>query len=113
MLPPFLEPLVDNILRISEDSSVRIAGAVLYAPFVDYREDPPPQGSFLQNAKYDWVVTEAVQHYGLPYLDGFIPPLGENDLRSGKNTNGRIQYSPLSHDMSDLPPLCLIASEHE
>lgn len=114
IMPSFLEPLVDDILAISKKSSTKIAGAVMYAPYVDYRDPQPPEGSFLQNAKYDWVVTEAVQHYGLPYLEGFIPPLGE-DLQSPerKNTHGRIQYSPLSHDMNDLPPLCLIVSEHE
>jgi len=114
MMPSFLEPLVDNILEISSSTSTRIAGAVMYGPYVDYRDPQPPEGSFLQNAKYDWVVTEAVQHYGLPYLNGFIPPLGD-DLKSTerKNTNGRIHYSPLCHDMNDLAPLCLIASEHE
>lgn len=114
MMPSFLEPLIDDSLEISARSSTRIVGAVLFAPYVDYRDPQPSKGSFLRNAKYDWVVTEAVQHYGLPYLEDFIPPVGE-DLRSSerKNTNGRIQYSPLSHDMNDLPPLCLIASEHE
>ena len=114
MMPSFLEPLVDDIVEISTRSSTRVAGAVLFAPYVDFRDPQDPEGSFIQNAKFDWVVTESVQHYGLPYLNGFIPPLGK-DLQSKdhKNTNGRIQYSPLSHDMNDLPPLCLIVSEHE
>jgi len=114
MMPSFLEPVVDDILAMTKRSSTKIAGAVMYAPYVDYRDPQPPEGSFVRNAKYDWVVTEAVQHYGLPYLEGFIPPLGDDLLSAERtNTNGRIQYSPLSHDMKDLPPLCLIASEHE
>lgn len=116
LMPSFLEPVIDDIRAISTRSSTRVAGAVLFAPYVDYRDPQPKDGSFVRNAKYDWVVTEAVQHYGLPYLDGFIPPVGD-DLKSaskvGTNTNGRIQYSPLSHDMNGLPPVCLITSEHE
>lgn len=114
LMPSFLEPVIDDIRAFSTRSSTKVAGAVLFAPYVDYRDPQPQNGSFLRNAKYDWIVTESVQHYGLPYLDGFIPPVG-NDLTStgGTNTNGRIQYSPLSHDMNDLPPICLITSEHE
>jgi len=115
LMPSFLEPLIDDIAVTSTRSSANIAGAVLFAPYVDYRDPPPRNGSFAQNAKYDWIVTEAVQHYGLPYLNGFIPPLGD-DLRSttmSTNTNGRIEYSPLTHEMTNLPPLCIVASEHE
>jgi len=116
LMPSFLEPLIDDILAISTRSSMRVAGAVLFAPYVDYRDPPPRDGSFVQNAKYDWIVSEAVQHYGLPYLNGFIPPVGGDhlvDSAATTNTNGRKQYSPLTHEMNDLPPLCLIASEHE
>jgi len=142
LMPSFLEPLVDEIVAATakESSStarIRVAGAVLFGPYVDYRDPQPSNGSFLQNAKYDWIVNEAVQYYGLPYLNGFIPPTGDDLLlsssssssskdtttgttgttikkkNSNNNTNGRIQYSPLSHEMNDLPPLCLIASEHE
>lgn len=117
MMPSFLEPLVDDILAISKRSSTTVAGGVLFGPYADYRDPQPSDGSFLRNAKYDWIVTEAVQHYGLPYLNGFIPPLGEDLQTNGsgvcKNTHGRILYSPLSHDMNDLPPLCVVASEHE
>jgi len=116
LMPSFLEPLIDDVAAISARSSARVAGAVLFGPYVDYRDPQPPNGSFLRNAQFDWIVTEAVQHYGLPYLNGFIPPL-DDDLKSPialrKNTNGRILYSPLCHEMNDLPPLCLIASEHE
>lgn len=114
MTPSFLEPVVDDIIDISTRSSIKIAGGVMFGPYVDYRDPQPPEGSFLQNAKYDWVVTEAVQHCGLPYLNGFVPPLGD-DLKSPElnNTNGRVQYSPICNDMNDLPPLCLITSEHE
>jgi len=116
LMPSFLEPLVDDIADISSRTSAKVAGAVMFGPYVDYRDPPPEDGSFVQYAKYDWIVTGSVQHYGLPYLNGFIPPLGD-DLNSPKalrnNTNGRIQYSPVTHNMNDLPPLCIIAGEHE
>lgn len=120
LMPSFLEPVIDDIRVISTRSSTRIGGAVLFGPYVDYRDPQPKDGSFLRNAKYDWVVTESVQYYCLPYLNGFIPLMGDDLIPSAsdstvgtKNTNGRIKYSPLSHDMNDLPPICVIVSEHE
>jgi len=124
LMPSFLEPLIDDIVATTAASSLSVAGAVLFGPYVDYQDPQPSNGSFVQNAKYDWIVNEAVLHYGLPYLNGFIPPTGDdllsnnitntnNSNTKNSNTNGRIQYSPLSHEMNDLPPLCLIASEHE
>jgi len=119
LMPSFLEPLIDDIVATTAASSLSVAGAVLFGPYVDYQDPQPSNGSFVQNAKYDWIVNEAVLHYGLPYLNGFIPPTGDDLLSNNitntnnSNTNGRIQYSPLSHEMNDLPPLCLIASEHE
>lgn len=47
------------------------------------------------------IVNESVQQYGLPYLKDFIP--------DGR----RREYSPLYRSMQDLPPLCVVISEHE
>jgi len=120
LVPPMLEPLVDDILARSERVSSTIAGALMFGPYVDYRDPQPPRGSFVQNAQYDWIVTEAIQNIGLPYINGFIPPFGDDllagndeDNKTPMNTHGRIAYSPLCHDMKGLPPLCLIVGEHE
>ena len=136
LLPSFLEPLIDDIIIGMQKTAIvkiDIVGAVLFGPYIDYRNPLPlSDQSFYQNAQYDYIVNEAVQHYGLPYLDGFIPPTNENedndndnndndnnDNNNNKknssidNTNGRAVYSPITHDMNDLPPLCLIVSEHE
>eukprot|EP00536_Pseudo-nitzschia_multiseries_P009570 jgi/Psemu1/201044/e_gw1.270.50.1 len=100
MHPTILEPLVDDLLSQTRSTGAKIKGSVLFGPYVDYREPQPPSGSFVQNSRYDWVVTQAVQDSGLP--DGPV-----------YNANGRRRYSPLTHDMTGLPPLCLIVSEHE
>ncbi|OEU12172.1 alpha/beta-hydrolase [Fragilariopsis cylindrus CCMP1102] len=127
------KPLIDDIIIGMQQTAIvkiDIVGAVLFGPYIDYRNPLPlSDQSFYQNAQYDYIVNEAVQHYGLPYLDGFIPPTNENedtdnnennDNNNNKknsssidNTNGRAVYSPITHDMNDLPPLCLIVSEHE
>ena len=74
-------------------------GAVLFGPYIDYLKEK--RGSFLHYPRVDLVVNQSVQHYGLPYLDGFIP-------------NGqRKEYSPLYRNMDGLPPLCVVVSEHE
>ena len=44
--------------------------------------------------------------------DDLIPSASGSTVGT-KNTNGRIKYSPLFHDMNDLPPICVIVSEHE
>jgi monoterpene epsilon-lactone hydrolase len=73
--------------------------AVLFGPYIDYTM--PKKGSFLHYAKHDLIVNEAVQDYGLPYLEKFIP-------------NGRRrEYSPVYRSMQGLPPLCVVVSEHE
>jgi acetyl esterase/lipase len=133
LIPSFLEPLIDDIIICMQQTAIvkiDIVGAVLFGPYIDYRNPLPlSDQSFYQNAQYDYIVNEAVQHYGLPYLDGFIPPTNENEdddnndnnnkknnkknSSSIDNTNGRVVYSPITHDMNDLPPLCLIVSEHE
>ena len=103
---------------------IDIVGAVLFGPYIDYRNPlPKSDQSFIQNAQYDYIVNEAVQYWCLPYLDGFIPPTNEdyenhknnesNNNNDNNNANGRVVYSPITHDMNDLPPLCLIVSEHE
>jgi acetyl esterase/lipase len=87
--------------------------AVFFGPYVDYTE--PKKGSFLHYAKHDLIVSEAVQEYGLPYLNDFIPRIGEEDTRNNYNGTGRKEYSPVhrSNCWTGLPPLCLVVSEHE
>jgi len=73
--------------------------AALFGPYIDYTE--PKKGSFLHYPRLDLIVNESVQQYGLPYLKDFIP--------DGR----RREYSPLYRSMQDLPPLCVVISEHE
>jgi acetyl esterase/lipase len=126
LIPSFLEPLIDDIIIGMQTTIVKIdiVGAVLFGPYIDYRNPlPKSDQSFIQNAQYDYIVNEAVQYWCLPYLDGFIPPTNEdyenhknnesNNNNDNNNANGRVVYSPITHDMNDLPPLCLIVSEHE
>jgi epsilon-lactone hydrolase len=74
-------------------------GAVLMCPFVDYTE-PDPDGSFIQYARHDLIVNQSVMELGLPYLDSAIG-------------SRRREASPCYDDCHDLPPLCVIVSEHE
>ncbi|KAL3928316.1 MAG: hypothetical protein SGBAC_012701 [Bacillariaceae sp.] len=74
-------------------------GAVLFGPYVDYTKEK--KGSFLHYPRLDLVVNESVQRDGLPYLEQFIP--------DGR----RKEYSPVYQSMKGLPPLCVVASEHE
>ena len=130
LMPSLLEPVIDEIVAKTDNLNVTISGAVLFGPYVDYRDPLPSSNkSFLQNSQYDLIVNEAVQYYGLPHLNAFIPPTNEdkdhdddddynninksNNNNKVHNTNGRVLYSPITHDMNDLPPLCLIVSEHE
>ncbi|KAG7374958.1 esterase [Nitzschia inconspicua] len=105
LLPSFLEPLLDT-MKLYQPCS-----AVLFGPYIDYTE--PKRGSFLHCAKHDLIVTEAVQQYGLPYLNDFIPKIGTIDHETGYNGQGRREYSPLYRSMEGLPPLCFVVSEHE
>lgn len=84
---------------LSEILSPMPSGAVLLCPFVDYTE-PTEDGSFLQYAKHDLIVNQSVLEVGLPYFD---IALGDR----------RRECSPCYDDCRDLPPLCVIVSEHE
>jgi epsilon-lactone hydrolase len=92
-----LQPYMSKIL---DDPNMKMPkGAILFGPYVDYTAEK--KGSFLHYPRHDLVVTEAVQDYCLPYLDGFIP--------EGK----RREYSPVYRSMEGLPPMCVTVSEHE
>lgn len=86
------------------DGMIMPVGGILFAPYVDY--DREKKGSFLHYPRHDLVVTEAVQEYGLPYLEDFIP-------KHPGLENSRREYSPIHRSMEDLPPLCVHVSEHE
>jgi acetyl esterase/lipase len=104
--PAILESLLDKCDFVRQPRA-----GMLFGPYVDYTE--PKKGSFLHYAKHDLVVSEAVQHYGLPYLNGFIPKVGEEDELKNYNARGRQEYSPALRAMDGLPSLCFVVSEHE
>ncbi len=89
--------------KVLDGMKMPLAG-ILFAPYVDYEREK--KGSFLHYPKHDLVVTESVQQHGLPYLEDFIP------RRPGID-DPRKEYSPLHRSMRDLPPLCVVVSEHE
>mmetsp|Transcript_15116 Transcript_15116/g.25057 ORF Transcript_15116/g.25057 Transcript_15116/m.25057 type:complete len:170 (+) Transcript_15116:1188-1697(+) len=91
------EPVYPSFL--SEILSPMPSGAVLLCPFVDYTE-PTEDGSFLQYAKHDLIVNQSVLECGMPYFD---IALGDR----------RLECSPGLDDCRDLPPLCVVVSEHE
>jgi epsilon-lactone hydrolase len=84
---------------VSQILSPMPRGAVLMCPFVDYTE-PDPDGSFLQYTRHDLIVNQSVMEIGLPYLDSALE-------------SRRRESSPCYDDCHDLPPLCVIVSEHE
>lgn len=99
-----------------------VGGAVLFNPYVDYTQlyEHERKGSFLHYAKHDLVVNQAVQEYGLPYLKNFIPTLEQEQQQEGDNQNAarddctaRRTQSPIHLSCKGLPPLCVVASEHE
>jgi acetyl esterase/lipase len=123
LTPSFLAPIVDKMAPKCAPKC-----AVFLGPYIDYTM--PKKGSFLHYSKHDLVVTEAVQDYCLPYLNDFIPRLGDdlngsNSIRGGggesKNTNqphnstGRKIYSPVHRSFRGVSPtsLCFVVSEHE
>lgn len=110
VLPSLLAPLLDGGGAAAVPCRQPLA-VVMFGPYVDYTE--PKIGSFLHFAKHDLVVSEAVQEYGLPYLDGFIPKLEGDDDGDGSNAAGRRAHSPVHRSMEGLPPLCFVVSEHE
>jgi len=74
-------------------------GAALMCPFVDYTE---PKGSMVHYVKHDLIVTEAVYAKGIPYLK----------IKLGCHEN-RVKASPVYRSFKGLPPMLVIASEHE
>jgi monoterpene epsilon-lactone hydrolase len=95
-VPSYFSPVLED--------TIMPKGGVLFGPYVDY--DRIKKGSFLHYPRHDLIVSEAVQQYGLPYLEDFIPK------REGIE-NPRREYSPIHRSMKGLPPLCVIVSEHE
>jgi len=112
-LPAYFIPLVQRL------TLGNIGGAVLFNPYVDYTQLHPEErkGSFQHYAKHDLVVNEAVQEYGLPYLEDFIPTLEKDDNDTDdpatKNRKARHRQSPIHQNCTGVPPLCVIASQHE
>lgn len=114
LTPSFLAPLVD---KMTPNGAPKCA--LMFGPYIDYTE--PKKGSFLHYAKHDLIVSEAVQHYGLPYLNDFIPCLGDDLLQADEskryNATGRRLYSPSHRSMAGMAAggtsLCFIVSEHE
>ena len=66
---------------------------------MDYTE---PKGSMVHYVKHDLIVTESVYAIGIPYLE----------IKLGDN-NKRIKASPVFRSFEGLPPMCVVASEHE
>jgi epsilon-lactone hydrolase len=97
--PAFLAPLLRGL------TTTRPAGAAVVSPYLDFRRHgKDPDGSFDQYARHDLVVNEAVQDLTLPYLDSHM-----NNLDPDKTED----HSPLAHNLTGLPPLLVIVSEHE
>jgi len=73
-------------------------GAVLLSPFVDYTE---PNGSFVEYTAHDLIVNQSVFEVGVPYFE----KLGDIVTRR--------KESPVYRSFKNLPPLCVVVSEHE
>jgi len=81
-------------------SSLMPGGGVLVCPFVDYTD---PKGRTLQEYnKHDLIVNQSVTEVGFPYFES---KLG--------NDENRRRTSPVYRSFEDLPPLCVVVSEHE
>ena len=92
--PPYMAHILDATMMPS--------GAVLLCPFVDYTS-PKPGGSFLEYQKHDLIVNQSVLEVGLPYFEHAL----------GTDPQVRRQASPCYRDFYNLPPLCVVVSEHE
>lgn len=99
--------LLQRIAELQQESSSSIvqsellqmpSGAVLLSPFVDYTT---PKGSFKEYTAHDLIVNESVFEEGIPYLR----TLGDDDARH--------RESPVNRSFANIPPLCLLVSEHE
>ena len=95
---PVSPPYMASIL----DSTMMPSGAVLVCPFVDYTA-PIEGGSFLEYQKHDLIVNQSVLEVGLPYFEHAL----------GTDPQVRRQASPCYRDFFNLPPLCVLVSEHE
>jgi len=86
--------------KILCDPRLRImpSGAVLLSPFCDFTE---PKGSFVEYTAHDLVVNEAVFEEGVPYFE------------TAGNHQTRREISPVHRSLSNLPPLCILVSQHE
>jgi acetyl esterase/lipase len=87
-----------SIILSSNDNDVPMpAGAALLGPFADYTT---AKGSLIHYAEHDLIVNQRVLDAGLPYLDTHM--------------NGqRQEHSPVHRSFVDLPPLCVVCSQHE
>ncbi len=96
------DKILPSYVQLLLDGSMMPSGAVLASPYLDYSADLDPHGSFVQYSCHDLIVTEAVQEVGLPYLNSHMGPSGN-----------RTVHSPFHHTLQNLPPLCVIVSQHE
>ena len=96
------DKILPSYVQLVLDGSMMPSGAVLASPYLDYSADLDPHGSFVQYSCHDLIVTEAVQEVGLPFLNSHMGPSGNRTVNS-----------PFSHTFQNLPPLCVIVSQHE
>jgi acetyl esterase/lipase len=92
--PPYMAKILDKTMMPS--------GAVLLCPFVDYTA-PKDGGSFLEYQKHDLIVNQSVLEVGMPYFEHAL----------GTDPVVRKQASPCFRDFYNLPPMCVVISEHE
>ena len=100
------------VQRLPQYNKVPVAGAVLLAPYVDYTQLHPHErkGSFKHYSAHDLIVNQAVQEYGLPYLEAFVPSLQYTET----NAQARYRQSPIHQSFDGLTtPLFVVVSEHE
>jgi epsilon-lactone hydrolase len=92
--PPYMAQILDKTMMPS--------GAVLVCPFVDYTA-PNEGGSFLEYQKHDLIVNQSVLNVGMPYFERAL----------GTDPVVRKQASPCFREFYNLPPMCVVVSEHE
>jgi len=106
------------------------AGAVLAGPYVDFTV-PSPAGTLVQYAKHDLIVTKRVLETGLPYLEThakfdesdhfdvdddaatLVAETAKDASSSSSSSSPRHKHSPVYRSFQDIPPLCVVVSEHE
>lgn len=94
VVPEFLTPILRGLHPP--------ASAAILSPFVDFQRNKDPNGSFHQYVVHDLIVNESVQESALPYLDTHM------------NVNPGEDHSPLAYpNVTGLPPLLILLSEHE